>query len=161
MKRSRETVVSISALRLAGLAVVLVSACLTSEPVPARAEIRKTDASHVAIVPAKGQLPYCLVFAAGPDGVVRLQTVTYDDLSIECEAGEPIGGQVFDIPSHDDPFRLFVIFSDRTIQAASIAQQIRERLEDNAKITPMDLRAPGKVTMEVIEVLPSKLREMK
>jgi hypothetical protein len=140
---------------------LLASSCLTSEPVPARAEIRKTDGSHVAIVPTQGQLPYCLVFAAGPDGSVRLQTVTADDLSIECDAGKPIGGQVWSIPSHDDPIRLFIVFSDRTLQATSTAQQIREGLEENAKITPMDLRAPGQVTMEVIEVLPAKLRQMK
>lgn len=143
-----------------GLLLLLASACDNSQPVPARAEIRKTDGSHVAIVPTQGQLPYCLVFAAGPDGSVRLQTVTVDDLSIECPAGEPIGGQVWSIPSHDDPIRLFVIFSDRTLQATSTAQQIRERIADNAKITPMDLRAPGQVTLEVIDVLPAKLREM-
>jgi hypothetical protein len=85
--------------------LTLILSCSEAQPPPPRAEIRKTNATHVAIVPAGGQLPYCLVFAAGADGVVRLQTFTADDLSIECEAGKPIGEQVWTIPSHDDPIR--------------------------------------------------------
>ena len=46
---------------IASLMLVL-SACPEKRPPPRRAELRKLSGTSVRIVPAPGQLPYCLVF---------------------------------------------------------------------------------------------------
>ncbi|MGQ0505434.1 MAG: hypothetical protein ACT4TC_08935, partial [Myxococcaceae bacterium] len=120
----------------------------------ARVELKKITGSTVELVPTTGQLPYCLVFTASKENVVRQLTMNFRNESISCEAGKPIRNVVFKIPHEEGTARIFVIFSDRKLNAGTIAQQIYENI-GRAEPSALDLRAPGQVVAEKLEFTPS------
>jgi hypothetical protein len=146
-------------LALACVSLALVS-CSPSAPPPspARAEARSVG-GQLAIVPGPGQLPLCLVFEA-TGGRARTLALAEDGQSVPCEAGKPIGGRTWPIPDRAASLRVLVVFSDRKLKADTVALQIDERLADGpeARLTSMDLRAPGQVALESLEIRPSELR---
>jgi hypothetical protein len=137
---------------------LLLAACKDPpDPVtPPRALVRG-DGGTYSVVPTAGQLPYCLVIEV-QDTAARSLVATDDGESVDCDAGKPLGP--WKLPAKDDPFRAFVIFSDKKLKGTSTALQVRERLTESPKapITSMDLRAPGQVTIEVLDVRPAELR---
>jgi hypothetical protein len=138
------------------VAALALTACQSEPKLPThRAEIRKLTGSTVEIVPTEGQLPNCLVYTASDKGIVRQLTMNARNESITCEAGKPIRNTSFRIPVDEGRVRVFVIFSDRKLNAGSMAQQIYELLE---KGTPnaLDLRAPGQVVAERLEFVPKE-----
>ena len=112
--------------------------------------------SRIELVPAEGQPPYCLVFTVAEGGrPIRHLTMLEDKLSPDCPAGQPIASHVFRIPPREGKVKIYVIFSDRALEADPIAQQIDELVIEEQPITAMDLRAPGRVVVEVLEFSPA------
>ena len=106
------------------------------------------------MLPSPGQLPFCLVIEARGSEVVVPLPLSEDGQSVPCEAGKPIGQKTWPLPRRDLGLKAFVVFSDRPLKADSIAQQIRDRLDEgpHARVGPMDLRAPGQVALEELAV---------
>jgi hypothetical protein len=128
-----------------------------SEPAgPRRAEIRPVGPSTIEIVPAPGQLEHCLVYTESEKGVIRQLTMSFEDRSVPCEAGKPIGDEKYKIPVKEGKVRTYVIFSDRPLKGSSVAAQLNEAWSNKRTLTAMDLRAPGQVAIETLEFNPSK-----
>ena len=95
-----------------------------------------------------------------PRGHAQAYPLAADGQSVPCEAGKPIGDRTWPIPATDDAIRTFVVFSDRKLKADTVVLQIGERLAEgpNATVTSMDLRAPGRVALETLEIKPAEVR---
>ncbi len=133
---------------------ILLSSCKnTPQGPPHRVELRKLGGESIEIVPLAGAPSSCLVFSVAQSGVVRQLTMNADDTSMDCEPGKPIGGQPFRIVAREGKVRIYTVFSDQKLAAAPIAEQIHE-LADKADLTGLDLRAPGRVTTDVLEFVP-------
>jgi hypothetical protein len=144
-----------TALALAG---ALLCSCSTGAPAKGSAkgmELQEVGAASVKLVPAEGQLPYCLVFTVSERGVVRQLTMRRDRAAIPCPAGKAVGGTVYRIPPEEGAVRIHVIFADRRADADPIAQQVHDLAAQNPKFSAMDLRAPGTVHAETLEFTPS------
>jgi hypothetical protein len=139
------------------LSAALSLACSTPKEQPKpRAELRKVGPSTVEVLPAPGQLPYCLLFSTSETGVTRQLTMNFEDMSVPCEAGSPVGGVPYKIPVSDGKTRIHILFSDRALKASSLAQQIGEIASTNPAFKAMDLRAPGQLLTESLEFTPSR-----
>jgi hypothetical protein len=123
---------------------------------PPRAVLRG-EAGTYSVVPTSGQLPYCLVIEV-QETAARSLVAGEDGQSADCDAGKALGP--WKLPAKDDVFRVYVIFSDRRLKGDTVALQIREHLSDSPKapLTPMDLRAPGQLTIEPLDARPAELR---
>jgi hypothetical protein len=108
----------------------------------------------MTIVPAEHQPPYCLAFTASELSVVRQLTMNPENESLPCPAGEPVGGTDYRIPAAEGKVRVYLVFSDRKLDAGPIAAQIRE-LGRSGGLTAMDLRAPGQVLLETLAFDPA------
>lgn len=136
------------------LAVAL--ACAQEKSAPARrAEIRKLTGDTIELLPSKGQLPYCLIFTASAGGVVRQLTMARPNVSIRCEVGRPIGKVSYRIPIDEGAIKALVFFSDRRLNAASVAEQVVE-MTSRPAFNAMDFRLPGQVTTEILEFAPQQ-----
>ncbi len=138
--------------------IVLFGLCLwacakSPAQAPSRAEVRRITPSTIEIIPAAGQLPYCLVFTTSETGVIRQLTLTRDNRSLECPAEKPIGNVRFRIPVDEGKVKVRIIFSEKQLNAASIAQQLLD-FTSRPDFTALDLRAPGKVFMATYEFAP-------
>ncbi len=135
--------------------LLLASACQSNKPAQdKRVELQAVGTSTVQIVPKAGQSPYCLVFSVSEKGVVRQLTITETRQSITCKAGEPIGGVTFRFPPEEGKVRIWVIFSDRPLEADPMASQFHDLVSQNPNFQAMDLRAPGTVQIETVEYTP-------
>jgi hypothetical protein len=110
----------------------------------------------IEIIPSPGQLDHCLVYTESEKGVIRQLTMSFEDQSVACEAGKPIGGEKYKIPVKEGKVRAYVIFSDRPLKGSSVAAQLNEAWSNKRTLTAMDLRAPGQVAIETLEFTPSK-----
>lgn len=137
-------------------ALLLIACSSPKEQLKPRAEIRKLGPSTIEILPRPGQLPYCLVFTTSERGVTRQLTMTDDDRSVTCEAGQPIGRVPYRIPAGEGSVRVHVLFSDRALRASSIAREISDLASVNPQFSAIDLRAPGQLLTETLEFSPSK-----
>ncbi|MBK8259120.1 MAG: hypothetical protein IPK82_41495 [Polyangiaceae bacterium] len=128
---------------------------------PPRAVLRGENGQY-SFVPTLGQLPYCLIVEV-KDGYARSLTISDDGQSVECESGVPIAKKTWPIPQKDDLYRAYVVFSDRKLRGDTTATQIQDRLKEapSGPVTPMDLRAPGQVFLERIDIRPAELRPPK
>jgi hypothetical protein len=110
-----------------------------------------------SVAPAAGQLPFCLVVEARGSEIVRPLPVSEDGQSAPCAAGQPIAGKTWPQPARDIGLKAYVVFSDRPLEADSVAEQIRSRLDEgpHAVVTSLDLRAPGQVSLETLDVPPT------
>ena len=135
--------------------LILSPACAPSKAPARRAGIVSLGPSTIHVVPAEGQPPYCLVYSASATGVVRLLTMNAAGTMFECPAGQPIGGVAYEIPPAEGKVRIYVIFSDRALEAAPLSAQVHE-MGTRAGLTAMDLRAPGNVVLETLELTPSE-----
>lgn len=149
------------------LALIPLFACLVglafgcSKPAPRpspspRVTLISKGPSQVELVPMEGQPPYCLVFTVAEGGrPIRHLTMLDDKLSPDCPAGQPIASTVFRIPPREGKVKIYVIFSDRALEVDPISRQIDELVTEKQAITAMDLRAPGRVVVEVLDYAPS------
>jgi len=140
------------------LAVLAFGAGCTESPKrsqPPRAELRSVGGSTVEIVPAAGQLPYCLLFTLSERGVIRQLTMTRENRSIKCDAGKPVANTSFRIPASEGKVKAYVIFSDQRIQAGPVGQQLYE-LREKERITAMDMRLPGRIFVETLDFTPKE-----
>jgi hypothetical protein len=137
------------------LAALLLSGCTPSKSATVkRAQIEEVGAAAVKFIPAENQPPYCLIFTVSEKGVVRQLTRNAEKTSVPCEAGKPIGGVVYRIPPAEGRIRAHLIFSDRKLDAAPMANQVHELAAQNPKFMALDLRAPGQVMIETLEFTP-------
>src|SRR3954470_65891 len=134
----------------------LLSACPAPPEVKHKAELRNVGGSTIQVIPAEGQLPYCLVFTISEGKVVRQLTMNRDNKSVKCEAGQPIGNVSFRVPKEEGKVRVLVFFSDRKLQAGSLAQQIYELASEGKQFYPYDLRLAGDVKVETLEFEPAE-----
>src|SRR5690606_31882985 len=87
---------------------------------PAKISINALGENRVEFVPAEGQFPYCHIFTRSDSGVLRQLTMTHDNLSLPCPAGEPVGGVTFRIPANEGPITALVLFTDQQVNGASM-----------------------------------------
>jgi len=137
------------------LAVVLVG-CPAPPEAKRKAELRNVGGSTIQVIPAEGQHPYCLVFTISEGKVVRQLTMNRDNKSVKCEAGQPIGNVSFRVPKEEGKVKVLVFFSDRRLNAGSLAQQIYELASEGKQFYPYDLRLEGDVKIETLEFEPSE-----
>ena len=142
---------------VAAVAVLLLSACARTGAPVSRVEVRKISGDTVQIVPSEGQMPYCLVFTHSGKGVVRQLTMSKNNVSVKCPAGEPVLGQAYRVPVEEGPVTINVFFSDQRLEAASVANQLNDMA--NPSFSPIDFRLPGKVVVESIDFIPSEANE--
>lgn len=137
------------------LAVAFLSGCPEKRSQPRRAELHRLAGNAIELVPTEGQLPHCLIFTTSAKGVVRQLTMTRENKSVPCEAGKPIGGVSYRIPIDEGPIKAFIFFSDRKLNAGSIAEQVVE-MTTRPNFNAMDLRLPGQVNTEILEFSPEE-----
>ncbi len=118
-----------------------------------RAELKTLSGSTVEFIPKEGQYPYCMLFTVSEKGIIRQLTMTRENRSIKCEPGKRIYNSSFRIPVEEGPVRAYILFSDQRIQAGSVAQQLYD-LRDKKRVTAMDFRLPGSVSVEMLEFTP-------
>jgi hypothetical protein len=133
-------------------------ACQPAKPGAHRVELRKLSGSSVQLIPAPDQVPYCLAFTISASGVIRQLTMNPENRSIECRAGSPIGGVSYRFPLGEGRVKIYVLFSDRPLNAHSVADQIVDK-SDQPAINATDLRLPGRVNVEVLEFSPGRTEE--
>jgi hypothetical protein len=138
--------------RFALLCAIFLCGCDTkSSPVAHRVEMRQAG-DLLELVPKEGMPPYCLVYSIAEGGTIRQLTMNEENDSFECPAGAPIAKSGFRIPKKEGKARIYVIFSDQKLSAASVAQQINDLGTPN--FNALDLRIPGKAVTDVIEYTP-------
>ncbi len=118
-----------------------------------RAQVKRTGPATMEIIPAEGQLPYCMLFTMSEKGVIRQLTLTRENRSIRCDANRPVANTSFRVPVQEGMVRVYVFFSDERVPAGSVAQQLYD-LRDRERVTAMDLRLPGRVFVETLEFTP-------
>jgi hypothetical protein len=139
-----------------GLVGCSTAGCSTSES-PARVQrVTLTQKGPITfeLVPAPDQPPYCHVFTTTATGVIWNQTSSEDQLSFDCPAGQPITGAAFRVPKREGKVKVYVIFSDRRIESGPLQLQIQELVQQLKTVTAVDLRAPGRVVVEMLEFTP-------
>lgn len=130
--------------------------CGKAEP-PARVQrvaLTQKSPNTFELVPATDQPPYCHVFTTTATGVIWLQTPTQDQMSIDCPAGQTITGVPLRVPKHEGKVKVYVIFSDRRLEAGPLQMQIQEAVQQHKTVSAVDLRAPGRVLVELVEFTP-------
>jgi hypothetical protein len=144
--------------RWTGLVTVMalgMVACNESKPPPkvVRASVKRTGPATMEVIPAEGQLPYCMLFTMSEKGVIRQLTLTRENRSIKCDANRPVANTSFRVPVQEGQVRVYIFFSDDRIPAGSVAQQLYD-LRDRERVTAMDLRLPGRVFVETLDFSP-------
>ena len=117
----------------------------------ARLEVRKVTSDTVQFVPTKGQLPYCLIFTRAANGVLRQMTMTLSNRSVDCPEGKPVMGETYKIPPGEGAVKILAFFSNKRINAGSIAEQLFEKPD----ASPIDLRLPGDVSAQTLSFTPT------
>ena len=140
-------------LLLGGTALALLAGCARSSPPEHRVELRRTSGDTVQVIPSDGQLPYCLIFTYSEKGITRQLTISKNNTSVKCPAGEPVLGQTYRIPIEEGPVKVHTFFSDQRLEAASVANQMTEMVKPS--FSPIDFRLPGKVVVETLEFAPT------
>lgn len=138
------------------LGALVVAGCPAPPEVKHKAELRNVGGSTIQVIPTESQLPYCLVFTISEGKVVRQLTMNRDNKSVKCEAGQPIGNVSFRVPKEEGKVKVLVFFSDRRLNAGSLAQQIYELASEGKQFYPYDLRLEGDVRIETLEFEPSE-----
>lgn len=137
-------------------AVALCSGCDGNKSErPARAQLRRTGSATVEVIPAEGQLPYCMLYTVSEKGVIRQLTLTRENRSIRCDPNRPVANTSFRIPAQEGKVRMYIFFSDDRIPAGPVAQQLYD-LRGQVRINAMDLRLPGRVFVETLEFAPEE-----
>jgi hypothetical protein len=120
-------------------------------PAVHRVELREVG-DLVELVPKQGNPPYCLVYSIAERGPIRQLTMNEENESFDCPPGVAIGTTGFRIPKKEGRARIFVIFSDQKLSAATVAEQISDL--GKPSFSALDLRVPGKAVSDVIEYAP-------
>jgi hypothetical protein len=138
------------------LLALAVAGCPAPPEVKHKAELRNVGGSTIQVIPTEGQHPFCLVFTISEGKVVRQLTMNRENKSVKCEAGQPIGNVSFRVPKEEGKVKVLVFFSDRKLNAGSLAQQIYELASEGKQFYPYDLRLEGDVKVETLEFEPSE-----
>ena len=84
-------------------------------------------------------------------------TMSKNNVSVTCGAGEPVLGQAYRIPVDEGAVKFQIFFSDQRLEAGSVANQLNE--QSLRSFNPIDFRLPGKVVVETIDFIPSESNE--
>lgn len=133
--------------------LALVSCTQSGDATKTRADVRRTGGTTFELVPAGGQLPYCLAFTHSKKGITRQLTMSSQNLAFECPAGKPVGGRAFKVPVEEGPVKLHVLFTSDRIDATGVAEQLLDQ-SDLKTVSVMDLRLPGRATLETLDFTP-------
>jgi len=138
------------------LALLGVLGCKKDPPVeqPKRIELKSLGENRVEFIPAEGQFPYCHIFTRSDSGVLRQLTMTHDNLSLPCPAGEPVGRVTFRVPVDEGPITALVLFTDQQVNGSSMGLQLLDLPKDQAP-GAWNLRVPGRAVTEVLRFTPS------
>lgn len=141
--------------RLALCACLLSIACAREGEAPPqqKATLRRIEGTTFELVPGPGQLPYCLAFTHSKNGVTRQLTMSASNTSFECKPGQRVGNRTYRVPVEEGPVTLYLLFSSEPVNAASVAQQLLDQ-KDLATLSVMNLRLPGRASLETIEFAP-------
>lgn len=137
------------------------SSCEDSEgPRGARVEVKQLTGNTFELLPTTVAVPmdkdgnrYCLAFTQSETGIIRQLTMTTENKSVRCAPGRPIGNVHFRIPPDEGAVQVHVFFSDRKLNAGSIAAQLYDHKGDPS-FHPMNLRLPGGVVVETLRFEP-------
>jgi hypothetical protein len=142
-------------MRTALIVLLLGAACAQPKPsgAPKRVAVSRTGGTTFELVPAEGQHPYCLVYTVNKSGLTRLLTMSRKNESFECPPGRPVGGHQYRIPLSEGPVKLYTLFTNQVVNAASVSQQLIEQ-KNRQQLSVMDMRLPGAATLEVLELTP-------
>jgi len=141
-------------MRTAFILTLALAACTSPTGAPVkRATLRPVSAATFELVPATGQLPFCLAYTVSPKGVIRQLTMSAENASLECPAGQPIGQHVFRVPPSEPSVRVLVLFTSQSVNATSVSSQLIDTPRA-ASLTAMDLRLPGQAALELIDFTP-------
>jgi hypothetical protein len=140
------------AVRLALFVSLALAACPRPPDAPAakRVVLNAFSGSTFELVPEPGQLPFCLAYTVSPKGVIRQLTMSAENVSFECPAGQPVGHHPFRVPSSEPSVKVLVLFSSQSVNASSVSQQLLET-RDPTSVTAMGLRLPGQAALEVLD----------
>lgn len=120
---------------------------------PKRIALNALGDDRVEFVPGDGQFPYCHIFTRSDSGVLRQLTMTQDNLSLPCPAGEPVGQVSFRVPVDEGPVTALVLFTDQQVNGASMGLQLLD-LPTSQAPTAWNLRVPGRAVTEIIRFTP-------
>ncbi len=133
------------------LTLVLCACSKSSAPTAVkRATLRPAAGTSFELVPEPNQLPFCQVYTVSSKGVIRQLTMSADNTSFDCPAGEPIGHHTFRVPAGEAGVKILVLFTSQSVSATSVSAQLLE-VRHAATMTAIDLRLPGQATLETIE----------
>ncbi len=132
------------------LTFAVVACSKQPEAPPKRVTLRQMTGATYELIPGSGQSPYCLVYTVSPKGLIRQLTMSADNLSFECPAGQPIGRHPFRVALNEPSVKVLVLFTSQQVSATSVSQQLLDS-QRAASLTAMDLRLPGQATLEVLD----------
>lgn len=141
------------------IAGLLLAAVACENPSPGtpvkRASISRTGGTTFEIIPAEGQHGYCIAYTVSRSGLTRQLTMSRSNQSYECAAGRPIGGHAYKVPLNEGPVRIYVFFTSKPVNAASVSQQILDAT-DRQSLSIMNMRLPGQATLEALDFGPEE-----
>ncbi len=135
---------------LALLCVAVLACSKPAEPLPKRATLKAVTGSTFELIPAAEQWPFCLAYTVSAKGVIRQLTMSAENTSFNCVAGQPIGLHAYRVPASEPSVKVLVLFTSQSVNAGSVSQQLIE-LKTPASITAMELRLPGQAALEVLD----------
>jgi hypothetical protein len=118
-----------------------------------RVALERTGGSTFALVPTQGQPPFCLVYTVAANGLTRQLTMSAQNRSFECPAGQPIGRRQYRVPLSDGPVQVLVLFTSQSVNAGSVSQQLVEA-PNRAQPSVLDLRLPGNAHLATVTFEP-------
>jgi hypothetical protein len=129
-------------------------ACVRSPELPKhRVDLVRKSGSTFELVPTDGQMPFCLAFTVNLAGVTRQLTMSEQNVSFRCEAGQRVGGHTWRVPLSDGPVKVYVLLTSQAVNAGSVVQQLLEA-PDRQHLTVMNMRLPGNAVLETLDFTP-------
>ncbi len=119
-------------------------------PPTKRATLKPVTGSTFELLPNAGQWPFCLAYTVSPRGVIRQLTMSSENTSFDCVAGQPIGLHAYRVPASEPSVKVLVLFTSQSVNAGSVSQQLLEA-KNAAALTAMELRLPGQAALEVLD----------
>lgn len=135
---------------LALLCVAVIACSKPAEPPPKRATLKPVTGSTFELIPAPGQWPFCLAYTVSTKGVIRQLTMSAENTSFTCAAGQPIGLHAYRVPASEPSVKVLVLFTSQSVNAGSVSHQLIE-MKAPASVTAMELRLPGQAALEVLD----------
>jgi hypothetical protein len=138
--------------------MTLLGAACPEKPAPTpakRVHLERISGTTFRLVPSEGQYPYCLAYTVNRVGLTRQLTMSRQNVSFECPAGQPIGRRPFRVPFEEGPVKVHVLFTSQPVNAGSVSQQIIDA-DDRQALKVMNMRLPGNAAIETLDFVPEE-----